>query len=406
MLLAAALALTLVTGCARQDRQITTAEGEMRVVVDNNNQFAIDLHRVAASDGGNVFVSPFSITAALSMVYAGAEGDTETQIADAMYVADEAAWHANLGALFDDLSGEKYRAYTLYSGNAVWGQQGEPFDGDYLSLLERDYRAPMESVDFAASPESARGRINRWVEERTQGHVEELFAEGDINDITKLVISNAIYFQADWLDAFEAAETAPDEFRLDAEQSVTAELMNRTADFRYASFDEHRILELPYQDDELSMVIVLPDAVDGLASLEAEMTAEDLAGWIEELRTEETVVALPKFEMKLDLPLQQTLEELGITDAFDEAAADFTGVIAREDMGGNWYIGAARHQAYVKVDESGTEAAAATGFAMEGDDDDAGGPSYFIADHPFLFLIRDQLTGAILFMGRVANPTA
>ena len=138
-LLAGALALALVTttGCARQDREITTAEGEMRVVVDGHNQFALDLHQVAAGGGGNVFFSPFSITAALSMVYAGAEGDTEAQIADAMHVGtEEALWHANLGALFDDLAGEKYRAYTLYSGNAVWGQQGEAFDAGYLALLE------------------------------------------------------------------------------------------------------------------------------------------------------------------------------------------------------------------------------------------------------------------------------
>ncbi len=399
-----ALALIAATGCERVDREITTAEGDMKAVVDGSNQFAVDLHQVAAADGGNVFFSPFSITAALSMVYGGAEGDTEQQIADAMHVGiDEAAWHDNLGALADDLSGEKYRGYTLYTGNAVWGQRGENFRTEYLGVLEDAYHAPMEPVDFEANPEGARKEINRWVDQQTKGHIDELFKGGDITDRTKLVLSNAIYFKADWEDQFDPKSTRTRDFWITEETSVQAEIMHRTGNLRGADLEGLKVVELPYQDDEISLVLVVPDELDGLAELEAALTGAELDGWLAEVGSQYGTVGLPKLEMKLELPLKETLQELGIVDGFERDLADFSGVIDPSEMNGNWYLHKARHEAYVLVDETGTEAAAATGFSM-GDDDD--GDSFScIADHPFLFLIRDQLTGTILFMGRVADPT-
>ena len=398
------VALGLLLGGCRDARDITAAEGEMAVVVDGNNQFAVDVYGVAAADEGNLFFSPFSIDIALSMLYAGAEGDTETQIADALYVEDEDAWHANLAALSNDLCGEHHRAYSLYSANAVWGQEDVPFLGDFVSLMDETYDAPLEEIDFIGDSGGAKEEINGWVEDETRGHIPELFEGNDINSYTRLVLANAIYFQADWDLAFDDEDTTDQEFTLPTGETVQVSTMVQTEEFGYTETDEVQLLEMPYEDDEISMVVVLPTDPLGLSDLEATLTSAQLDEWIGDATTTEVRVWLPSFEMDYELPLKETLETLGMTDMFEELGADFTGLVAQEDMEVNYYVSAARHKAYLKVDEQGTEAAAATGFAVS---DLAAGPDQtptFLADHPFLFLIRDQLTGAILFMGRIEDP--
>ena len=398
----AGLALLLSIGCQRQDREVTEATGDMATVVQGNNQFAVDLYQV--SGDGNLFFSPFSINAALSMVYAGAEGATEQQIADALGVTiDEAVWHDNMGALFDDLVGQHHRGYTLHGANAFWGQDGAPFLDPFVDVLENSYLAPLQLVDFESASEEARQDINGWVSKQTKGKIEELFKAGDINGFTKFVLANAIYFKADWVDTFDEDLTRDQDFFVTPGQTVRVPLMTQLEAFPYTEDDEVQVLEMPYEDDELAMLIVLPLELDGLDAVEADLSAERLDGWIETLVTEDVDVTMPRFEMRHELPLGDTLEALGVADAFSQGDADFTGIVDAADMNGNYYLHAARHQAYVKVDEKGTEAAAATGFAG-GDDDDAAYP-VFIADHPFLYVIRDKLTGAILFMGRVENPS-
>ncbi len=396
-----ALAALATLGC-RNDREITEAVGEMAVVVDGNNQFALDMYAVNAAEDGNLFFSPFSINTALSMLYAGAEGDTEAQIAAALGVGDEAAWHENLGALTADLCGEHHRAYSLYSANAVWGQDGVPFDPGYQTLMEESYEAPLQTLDFAADAGGAAQEINGWVEDATQGHIPELFSSGDITDYTRLVLANAIYFKADWAEQFDENDTTDRDFTLPSGDAVSVPTMDLTADMRIASLDDLKVLEMPYEEDELSMVVLLPTEDDGLADLEAQLDADGLADWIDAVHTLETHVQFPRFELETELPLMENLEALGITDAFDQGLADFTGFTDPAEVAAEWYVNAARHKAYVKVDEQGTEAAAATGFGVT----DTAMPQteVFIADHPFIFLIRDQLTGSILFMGRIEDP--
>jgi len=402
-LTAGLLAATLLAaGCQRHDREVTEATGDMAAVVAGNNEFAVDLYRAAGD--GNVFFSPFSINAALSMVYVGAQGETERQIADALHVTvDEDAWHDNMGALFDDLVGQHHRGYTLHGANAFWGQENAPFLERFVDTLENAYRAPLQVVDFEGDASGAADDINGWVSDQTRGKIEELFKAGDINAYTKFVLANAIYFKADWVDTFDEDRTRDQDFYLTPDQVVRVPLMTQLEHFPYTEDESVQVLEMPYEDDELSMVIVLPLADDGLAEVEAGLTAGQLDGWIADLVDQEVDVTLPTFEMRQELPLKETLESLGVEDAFAELEADFTGIVDADEMNGNYHLHAARHQAYVKVDEKGTEAAAATGFAG-GDDDDAAYP-FFIADHPFLYLIRDKLTGTVLFMGRVADPS-
>jgi len=399
-----ALALLVTTGC-EQPREITSADGEMGVIVEGNNELAVGLYDFASQTEGNVFFSPFSINAALSMVYAGAEGDTETQIADALLVDDEDAWHDNLGALLDDLSGEHYRPYTLHTANRVWGQEDVPLHDSFVDVMEDDYLAPVETEDFRTDAEGARNRINDWTKKQTKGHIEELFGSGDMTTNTKLVLVNAIYFKADWEHKFPKSDTYDGSFTLaDGSQTSTPLMRIEEESFPYYEDEDVQVIELPYKGEELGMVVVLPTDEAGLPALEAALTAGQLATWIDATGdwTPEANVHLPSFEMDYELPLRDALEYLGMTDMFDEQLADFTGIFTGEGLQGNVYVNAARHKAYVKVDEQGTTAAAATGIAMQ--DLAAAQSIEFVADHPFLFLIRDRLTGAILFMGRIEDP--
>lgn len=393
----------LVAGC-RDPREITSAEGDMAVVVEGNNRFALDLYDAAGAEEGNLFFSPFSINAALSMVYAGAEGETEAQLADVLGVGlDEGVWHDNLAALTNDLSGEHNRGYTLYAANKVWGQRGVPFLEDYVALLEDSYDAPMEEEDFRSDAPGAVQRINDWVSDQTHGHVEELFDSGDIDGLTRLVLANAIYFDADWENRFQANATEDRDFTLPSGEVVQVPTMAQETDLGFASVDGLQLLEMPYKDEEISMVVLLPDDPAGLADLEASLTHEDLQTWIDGISERPVQVEFPSFELETELPLSALLVELGMVDAFDDSLADFTGIVAREDMEANYYVQSTKHKAYVLVDERGTTAAAATGVSIGTRSVDSG-PVPFVVDHPFIFVIRDRLTGTILFMGRIEDP--
>ncbi len=398
LVLSSTLLLLTAVGCA-QPRVVTTVDADMAVVVDGNNGFAIDLYQQAALEPGNLFFSPFSITAALSMVYAGAEGDSEAEVAAAMGVADEALWHDNLGLLFDDLVGKHHRAYTLNGANRVWGQDGLAFAPAFEDLMVDAYNAPIERLDIAGDPDKATEQVNGWVDKQTRGFIPELFEKGDISAATMVVLCNAVYFEGDWAEQFEEDNTQDGEFRTLDGGTVQAPLMHNTADYGYAELEGLKIAELPYEGDELSMVVLLPDADDGIYDLEADLTAASLAEMLEQLNYGEVSMTLPSFTMDYELPLKSTLRSLGIVSMFEPTAADLSGMVP----GGGLYIEAARHKAYVDVFEQGTRAAAATGFgadlsAMPDTHD-------FVADHPFVFLIRDMLTGSILFMGRVEDPS-
>lgn len=402
-IVAAVALLGLATGCY-DPRQITSAEGDMAVVVDGNNRLALNLYEAARGEDGNLFFSPFSINAALSMTYAGAQGQTEVQMADLLGVElAEEAWHENLAALFADISGVHYRGYTLHTANAVWGQSGVPFKRAYTGLLADTYGAPLEQLDFIADAASALKEINDWVSDQTKGHVPALFESSDIDRATRLVLVNAVYFEADWASRFAVGDTTDGDFWTAPDRSVRVPMMTQKSDLGYAHGDGVGLLELPYEDDELSMVVLLPDDRDGLATLEQNLTYEDLQRWIDAIAVQEMDVTFPRFELSDSLPLSAMLQELGMADAFDCQVADFTGMVDAGDMDDNYCIKSTRHKATVQVDEAGTTATAATGVAV-GIITATGGPTRFVADHPFLFVIRDMLTGTILFVGRLVDP--
>lgn len=370
--------------------------------VKDNNTFATDLYAQLRQQAGNLFFSPESISTAFAMTYAGAQDQTAVQMAKVFhFTLPPARLHPAMGALLTSMNAP-HQGYELHVADALWGQKDEGFRESFLSLLQSDYGAGLKQVDFRSSPDAVRADINQWIEQQTHDRIKNMLAPGTITPMTRLVLTNAIYFKGSWVDPFRKEATQPGPFHLSGSQTVQAPFMHRRGAYRYCDGGTFQGLELPYQGGELSMVILLPRQIDGLPALEGSFTAETLTGWIEELHLADRVIlTLPRFTMTKQFELSKTLAAMGMPSAFS-TAADFSGM---NDKGG-LQISAAVHKAFVDVNETGTEAAAATSTimgAMAIRQEQP--PIVFNADHPFLFLIRDRKSGSILFLGRVADPT-
>jgi serpin B len=307
-----------------------------------------------------------------------------------------------MGSLLGDLNAP-HDGYKLRMANALWAQQGYTFLDDYLKLTKSDYGAGFKQVDFKDAPETARLTINQWVEQQTDDKIKDLLQPGVLSSRTKLVLTNAIYFKGDWQTQFDKAQTRDEDFHLSATQNVNAPMMHREAGFNYFDGGTLQILEIPYKSAELSMIVLLPKEVGGMFALEQSLTTPNTRQWLGQLRPiPKVVLTLPKFKMTRQFELQGTLGSMGMTLAFD-AHADFSGMTGNRDF----FISAVIHKAYIDVNEEGTEAAAATAVVMRSmmARMQQPAPPVFRADHPFIFLIRDNRSGGILFMGRVADPT-
>ena len=397
------IAIALLLGCAPDPREVTADDPDVARMAESSDAFAVDLYASLAEDAGNLFFSPFSIAAALSMTMGGANGVTEDEMHSVLHVTDEAGYHQAFGSLLVDLSGNHHRPYELDVANRLWGQDGFPFDPVYLALLADDYQAPLEVADFTSDPDGVRQDINGWVADQTRDRIQDLLPAGSVDALTRLVLVNAIYFLADWKTAFDKADTADGAFTLADGSSTTVPLMYGEVEGDVARLDGLGVLRLPYEGDDLSFIVLLPDDADGLPALEASLSAGQVDSWLAEAEpVEKLPLPLPSFEMTQAFDLVQVLSDLGMPSAFSPDTADFTGIT--DPDGDPLYIGGVFHQAFVKVDESGTEAAAATAVVVDvGSAEEPVDP--FVVDHPFVFLVRDELSGAILFMGRVADPS-
>ena len=376
---------------------------DIAAVVSGNNQFAIDLYRqLADSSADNLFLSPYSVSTALAMTYAGARGNTAAQMAETLHFplpAEEL--HPAMGGLIDQMNDPAREGYTLSVANRLWGQEGYPFLTEFLDTVETNYGAGMEEMDFFSQPEPCRQAINQWVEDQTNDKIKNLLPPDSITSDTRLVLTNAIYFLGDWQYQFDPEFTTDAPFFVSPQKSVTLPTMVQEAELRYAEYDGVEVLELPYNDEEISFVALLPSKINGLATLEATLTPERLDTYIDGLTECEVAVHLPKFEMTSEFALGDTLAAMGMTDAFSPGAADFSGINGSRNLS----VSAVVHKAFIQLDEEGTEAAAATGVVV-GETAVGDPPPEFRADHPFLFLIRDNVTESILFLGRVIEPEA
>jgi serpin B len=381
---------------------------ETAPVVEGNTRFALDLYARVRGAPGNLFFSPYSISSALAMTYAGARGDTARQMAATLHLEPrDDRLHAAFHVLIDHINGKDDRSprpYQLDTANALWGDQGDTFLAEFLDLTRTNYGAGLRQVDFRHDPRAARATINTWVEQQTRDKIRDLIGPADVTSDTSLVLTNAIYFKGDWAQPFAPSMT--DEkatFHAPGGRDVTVPLMRQTAAFAYHDGGTFQLLELPYAGAALAMVVLLPNEVDGLSALEQSLSPAKLAAWLGATSRPRVDVALPRFTLTVPVRLAQVLRAMGMTRAFDAAQADFSGMNGRHNLS----ISEVIHKALVDVNEKGTEAAAATAVLM---------PRslavvrpkivLFRADHPFLFLIRDRTTGSVLFLGRLVDPRA
>jgi len=371
--------------------------------------FATDLYgRLAAGQEGNLFFSPASVETALAMTYAGARGNTAAQMAKTLHfendVAKVSAEFAKRLQILNPLEVNRRgeAPYQLFIANALWGQEGYPFKPDFIDLVQKNFGAGLNNVDFVGQTEKARTTINDWVAKQTKDRIKDLIAPGILDPrSTRLVLTNAIYFKSDWQNRFTKALTKDGPFRLSAEKSVDVPLMQQTSFFVYSESEDMQLLQMPYAQGALSMIVLLPKKADGLAPLEKNLTAENMNRWLKDAAMTNVQVTFPRFTFSSSFELNKVLPAMGMPDAFDGAKADFSGMTTAERL----VISNVVHKAFVAVDEEGTEAAAATAVMIARSSAPLPvEPKVFKADHPFIFLIRHNATGEILFMGRMMNP--
>jgi serine protease inhibitor len=380
---------------------------EMTRLARSSNAFGFDLYRGLGAGPGNRVVSPASVSTALAMAFGGARGGTAVQMARVLRFegSPEAVMQASgrLAASLQDPS----RPIVFRIANRLFGEKSEGFETAYLEATKVAFGAALEPVDFKKAAEKARLLINAWVEEKTEKRIKDLVPPNGVNRETRLVLVNALYFLGDWIEPFTKESTVPRPFSVSAALKKDVPTMHRAGRLRFAARDGLKALELPYKGGSMSMLLLLPDAIDGLPALEGSLTAERLEAIVGSLSPVRVSVALPKFELDPpgSLPLGDVVRRLGMEDAFSPSQADFTAIANPPDPRDRLFLSEVFHKAFVKVDEKGTEAAAATAVVMERA---AALPEKLVefrADHPFLFFIRDNASGLILFMGRVADPS-
>ena len=391
----------------------TAADADLAALVRGNTAFAFDLYEALREDGNNLFYSPYSISLALAMTYAGARGDTETQMAGTLHFdLPQDNLHSTFNALDVELASRgrddqtsDTEGFKLRIANAVWGQHDYEFQEMFLDLLAENYGAGVRPANFREDPEKSRLTINDWIAEQTEDRIMDLIPKGVIDSLTRMVLTNAIYFNAAWAFTFEEQDTSEAPFYLLDGNEILVPMMRQTARFDYARGDGYQVVDLPYVGHELSMTILLPDE-GHFGEFEDSLDATLVERVLGDVQRKEVSLVMPKFEFESQFPLARTLEEMGMSNAFDKLTADFSGMDGNSCAAGDvpcLFVKAVIHKAFVSVDEQGTEAAASTAVVVVAESARPE-PIRVAIDRPFIFLIRDSDTGAILFLGRVLDP--
>ncbi len=369
-------------------------------IVDSTNRFARDFYSQVTKDNEeNVFFSPLSISNAFAIAYEGAKGNTADEIRQVFdFPKNDENRRSSFLAMNNELN-EKDPKYKLHIANALWIAEGfEPLS-EYVDIAKTYYNSEVSNVDFVS--DKGVNIINDWVKLKTEGKIKQIFPPGSTDENTRLAITNAIYFKGTWVTQFNENKTLDRDFMVNSEKVVKVPMMYLPeTTFNYSSNDQLQILEMPYEGDKLSMLILLPNEIDGLKSLENSLNTEALSQWRNTLSQKSVIVQIPKFKLETNYGLIPILQDLGMQSAFIPDVADFSGITKLEKL----FITAGIHKAFVDVNEEGTEAVAATGIIV-GTTSAKQPPPEFIADHPFIFLIQENDTGNILFMGRIVNPS-
>jgi len=397
-ILAIASLLLLAAGSPHH-RPLPRPPADLEPFVAGHTTFALDLHRRLAQPDANLICSPYSATAALALAHSGARGSTAQQIAATLGFPAPDDLQSALARIRASLTNaSRQKQVELATANGLWAQQDYGFTGEFLQHTRDAFAAEAQLVDFTSRQDATRARINSWVGRQTRGKITDALPPGIPSADTRLVFVNTLYFKGQWASRFARRHTHNKPFRVAPERTVSVPMMRQSLVALYAESETAQIVELPYAGSGLSMIVLLPRSPDGLAQMEQQLSWNHLTNWMAAAQWRTVDLELPRFKLLSRLPLIPALSALGLTDAFDPAKADFTGMTPRRPL---WII--FLHQcALVEVNEEGTTAAAATSGGLACSSQPR--PATFHADHPFLFFIRDNPTGAILFLGRVTNP--
>lgn len=371
--------------------------------VANNNDFAFEFYKTTQQEHSNLVFSPYSISIATGMLYAGAEGSTEQQIAQALHFnLSDPDIHKGFNYLDVSLKKACREAdedeFTLHIMNAVWGQQNYIFLEDYLNTLAIHYGAGINLLDFTVDPEGARSMINGWVANQTKDLIQDLLGPNSITWDTKLVLTNAIYFYGEWLSTFDKDNTTGRNFELLDGSTILVNTMYQEKYYPYVAEEDYKAIQLSYKGDRMVMVIVVP-AIDTFNEFENSLNHQIWISIVNSLASGKVDLYMPKWEFDTNIDLVEVLKTMGMEDAFEPGGANFSGIDGTHKL----FISNAVHKAYILVDEEGTEAAAATGYiavptSIEPE------PFLFKIDSPYIYAIMDRETNTILFLGRVLNP--
>ncbi|MGA2914724.1 MAG: serpin family protein [Sedimentisphaerales bacterium] len=372
-------------------------DSNMKTQVAANNDFAFSLYSKLnnSQKASNLFFSPYSISTALAMVYAGAGGETKKQMAETLhFTLSNDNLHRIFGDLQRELIGGDKSDYQLLLANALWCQKGEPFLKEFLDLIQSYYGAAVKQLDFVKEAEQSRKTINLWVEGKTNNKIKDIIPSGGINEDVKIVLTNTIYFKGEWENKFAKEFTTLGEFNIDAKRTVKVNMMYMQGMNKFYEDDKLQVLELPYKE-EISMLLILSRDIEGIKEIDNILSANILKTFENKLKKEEIEIYLPKFKITWGIfSLNKALIDLGMTDAFTPKA-DFSGINGKGDL----WISDVYHKAFIEVNEEGTEAGAGTAAILV-----ASISPVFRADHPFIFIIKDNRSGSILFIGRLMNP--
>lgn len=382
---------------------LTFAQTDAETLVRDNNVFAFNLYKKIVASEENLIFSPYSISTVLAMTYAGAHGNTEMEMAKALnFSLEQQKLHAAFEKLGKQLKTSEQYGIKLKMANSLWPQIGYPLRDEFLNLVKNHYSVEITPLDYAQNYGTARDTISTWVERQTDNLIKDIIQPGDLSELTRLVLVNAIYFKGMWATQFNISNTKNEPFHVSPDKTVHGPMMSQQLECRYASFPEMDILELPYIGNRLAMILILPRELQGIRQIEVGLTGANLTKWLGQLYEQKIMVFLPRFKATYRFMLNDNLRSLGMVDAFSVTKADFSGI---DGQPGRLYISAVIHKAFIEVNEEGTTAAASSAVVMTERSLMPRQPKIFRADHPFIFLIQEKTTGSILFAGRLYDPS-
>ena len=392
---------TGLIGFTKLDDSKATTEGVNEIVLANN-QFAIDYYNQLDKENKNIFFSPFSISTAIAMTYEGTDGKTAEEIRKVFYFPQNNEQRkSSFAKIYNTLNNElKNEKITLNIANAIWKEKEYTFKKDFLETINKYYYGKTNSVDFKNAPEPSRKKINEWVEKQTNNKIQKLIPGGVISTYTKMVLTNAIYFKGKWTNLFEQKNTKEKDFLVSEDKNVKTQMMYQTDNFKYYEDTNFQYLQMNYKGNKISMLVILPKDKNGKTIYDFNIpTAKKIPNVINSLKTKEVKINFPKIELRTNYSLKKDLQKMGMKEVFTNNAN-----FSKMDPKNKLKVSEIYHKTYLKVDEEGTEAAAATAIVIAGTTSVPLPPKVFNANHPFAFIIKENKTGEILFIGKIVNP--